>query len=56
MAAVAVEGRIRLENPPRSDEEAVDALWAVAQLAWHAGDRSNRLDPAPALELLSALA
>jgi HAD superfamily hydrolase (TIGR01450 family) len=56
MAAVAVEGQIRLENPPHSDEEAVDALWAVAQLGWHAGDRSNRLDPAPALALLPALA
>lgn len=56
MAAVATCTEIRLEHPPADPEQAIDALWAVAQLAWAADDRQAPLDASGALALLTALA
>jgi HAD superfamily hydrolase (TIGR01450 family) len=48
---IAEEGRIRLVTTAASVEEQLDALWAVAALAWSA----PYLDPEPALTALDLL-
>ena len=55
MSAVASNDSIALEMTPKSLEEAVDALWAVAQLSWESQDQSRPLDPDPALQVLDRL-
>ena len=44
---------IELESTPADAEEAVDALWVVAHLAWEATDRSRRVDSEAALATLA---
>lgn len=55
MSAMATDSTIRLEMTPRNDEEAVDALWAVAHLVWESQDRSRPLDASAALAALPQL-
>ncbi|MET1004585.1 MAG: HAD hydrolase-like protein, partial [Propionibacteriaceae bacterium] len=55
MSAMVNGGRIVLERKPRSAEESVDALWAVARLVWESHDRSKSLDPSAALAALTHL-
>lgn len=53
--AMLDSGRIQLAGTPADRDAAVDALWAVANLAWRAADRGQQSDPAPAISLVTAV-
>jgi len=55
MSALASGSRVELERGPRTPDEAVDALWAVASLVWESHDRSRPLDATAALAALEHL-
>lgn len=55
-SAVVVGTEIRLESDPTDDEGYLDALWALANLAWDRADDSQPLDPSPALAALQGSA
>lgn len=53
--AVIDSGRIELAGTPADQRSAVDALWAVANLAWRAADQGRPTDPAASLSVLTAV-
>jgi glycerol-1-phosphatase len=55
MTAVSSGSVLSLRGQPGSRQEAVEGLWAAAQLAWQAADTGHPLDFSRTLEQLSAL-
>ena len=53
--AMIDSGRITLIGAPADRSAAVDALWAVANLAWRAADRGQPVDAAPAISMITAV-
>ena len=53
--AVIDSGRIELTGTPADQRSAVDALWAVANLAWRAADGGRPCDTATAVSLITAV-
>ena len=53
--AVIDSGRIELVAAPKDRDAAVDALWAVANLAWRAADRGRQVDATPAISTITAV-
>lgn len=54
-SAVASDTELVLETAVEDSEDALDALWALAQLHWEAVDQGHRLDAEAVLELLTPL-
>ena len=54
-SVIVDSGRMEAGTRPRSLPEAVDALWAAAQLAWQAADHRRAVDPAPVLNTLAPI-
>ncbi|WP_204920544.1 HAD-IIA family hydrolase [Microlunatus panaciterrae] len=55
MEVTVDDGRLVITEPPTDRAQSVDALWALAQLAWRARDSGHDLDPEPSLKVLEAL-
>lgn len=53
--AAADGGRLTLSATPTSRDQALDALWALAQLSWRSTDAGKSYDPRAALAELGAL-
>lgn len=53
--AVLDSGRIDLAGTPADPRSAVDALWAVANLAWRVADRGQQTDTTSAVSVIAAV-